>query len=87
LPDNGQVLIDQLLQLVDSIRQGKRAAGQVAMLCLDGGLPQRRGERLVHFVICKMFGLARKLGFLGGDCERGKHLGCLPGAEIDDRFL
>ena len=57
------------------------------MLRLNGGLAQRGGEGLVHFVIREMFSFVRVLGFLGGHGKGGEGLRGLPRSEIDDGFL
>ena len=82
--DDSLVLLDDLLKLIDFLRERKRFASQLAMLRLDGGLAQRGGEGLIDFVIGEALGIARVLRFFGGNGEGGQSLRRLPGAEIDD---
>ena len=80
------ILSHQLLQLINTLRERKRFAGERAMLGLDGGLAQCGCESLVDFVIREAFGFARVLGFLRGHGQCGQRLGGLPRTQIDDGF-
>ena len=87
LIDQRLVFLDELLKLFDPLRERKRIAREVAMLCLRVGLAQRRSKGLVHFVIGQTFGLVRVLGLLGGYGQWRQGLGCLPGTQIDKGLL
>ena len=58
------ILIDELLQFVDSLRLLKCSPCELAALNLDRSLPQGRSERLVHFVVGEALSLARIFDFL-----------------------
>ena len=87
MPDRRLVLVHHLLQLIHLLGERKSFTAEIAVLRLDSGLAESGGETLVYVVVCKMFGFARVLSFLGSDRECGERLGCLPWSEIDNGIL
>ena len=78
------VLIDQLLQLVDSSGECERVACEFAILSLNRGLAKSGSECLIDFVVGQPFSFACVLVFLGRNREGGQGFCRLPRGKIND---
>ena len=77
--------VNNLLQLLDALREDQGIAGEPA--AIYSGQAQRRGEGLIYFVIREAFSLFRELHLFSRYGERRQSVSGLPGAWIDIRVL
>jgi len=77
------IVMHELIELRDLLRERQRLSRELAILCLQAFLAQRRGKSLIHFMIGKALGLARVPVLFRADGQRGQSLRRLPGAQID----